>query len=302
MKKLAKNKILLLIGSLLIIGGAVGGFFIWKESKVEPTIVFNNDIKFEYGESLDLDVLNFIDKDASLYDEISFESLSCGEATQKEISTESVGEFEIPVFATYRKNCKSFDLKYTVIDTVDPQLTNIKDIKITEGDKVDFTAFKANDPIDGELEVTIEGEYDLAKAGTYTLKASAKDANGNTSEEEFKLIVEAKPEDVVVAKPEESKPTTNTSKPTTSTKPSQNTNSGSSNPSGSTESKPNETKPKEEPTSCKYVVGNSGKLFDTEQEAIDWAENYATENFREISGYLWWSTCDKTTIDLSYYD
>lgn len=51
-----------------------------------------------------------------------------------------------------------------------------------------------------------------------------------------------------------------------------------------------------------YNVGNSEMLFDTEEEAISWAEAYWDEHFREIYGYGVWSTGNKFTIHFKYYE
>ena len=53
--------------------------------------------------------------------------------------------------------------------------------------------------------------------------------------------------------------------------------------------------------SFQYDVGNSGMLFDTEEEAIAWADNYMMEHIKEIYGYVYWSTGDKWSIGFKYY-
>lgn len=53
--------------------------------------------------------------------------------------------------------------------------------------------FEASDEVDGKLEVKISGDYNLKKAGTYKLVASATDKSNNTTTHEFELVVKEEP-------------------------------------------------------------------------------------------------------------
>ncbi len=110
------------------------------------------------------------------------------------------------------------DYEIQVVDTKAPILSGVEDKTISVGDTLDFQTFiSAKDPIDGELKVEIEGEWDSKKAGVYTLKAYAIDKNENRSEQEFKVTVKEK----TVKK-------STISKKTPSTSNNNNNNSGSS--------------------------------------------------------------------------
>lgn len=64
-----------------------------------------------------------------------------------------------------------------------------------------------------------------------------------------------------------------------------------------------EDPPKEESKPINYKIGNSGKLFDTEQEADKEAErmfNDYSNPDKYISRYWIWSTYDKWTIEYEY--
>lgn len=64
-----------------------------------------------------------------------------------------------------------------------------------------------------------------------------------------------------------------------------------------------EDPPKEESKPINYKIGNSGKLFDTEQEADKEAErmfNDYSNSDKYISRYWIWSTYDKWTIEYEY--
>lgn len=68
--------------------------------------------------------------------------------------------------------------------------------------------FEANDEVDGKLAVKISGDYNLKKAGTYKLVASATDKSNNTITHEFELVVKEAPkkeEKKVVAKKSDEK-------------------------------------------------------------------------------------------------
>ena len=75
-------------------------------------------------------------------------------------------------------------------DVTAPTITYKDKIEITVGDSVDlFKGVSAKDDVDGDVSVTIEGTYDLNKAGTYTLYYVAKDSSKNVTKKEFTLIV-----------------------------------------------------------------------------------------------------------------
>ncbi len=80
-----------------------------------------------------------------------------------------------------------------VQDTLFPVIKGVKDLTITEGDNLNLKEnIKATDEKEGNIEVNIEGEYDLNKKGTYKVKAVAIDHNGNRSEQEFTITVKEK--------------------------------------------------------------------------------------------------------------
>ncbi len=97
----------------------------------------------------------------------------------------------------------------TIKDTVYPIIEGVKDRTITVGDKIDLkSGIRAYDAVDGELEITVLGDVDTSKRGTYEVRVRAEDKNSNAKEEAFKVTVK-----------ERTKPSTSTPKPTVPTNP-----------------------------------------------------------------------------------
>ena len=81
-------------------------------------------------------------------------------------------------------------------------------IVITEGDKLDLLkGVSATDNVTENLEVTVSGDYDANKPGTYTITYSATDEEGNIGTKEITLIVNKKPEVVVDPAPKKEEQT-----------------------------------------------------------------------------------------------
>ena len=83
---------------------------------------------------------------------------------------------------------------WAVQDTIKPVLLGVQDREITEGETFDAkSGISAKDEIDGDLEVIVDGEFDVNKPGEYVLIAKAVDKNQNEVSQNFKLTVKAKP-------------------------------------------------------------------------------------------------------------
>ncbi|CAM4259131.1 hypothetical protein [Erysipelothrix aquatica] len=120
----------------------------------------------------------------------------------------------------------SFDV--IVVDTVAPTIEPIEDIETEIGTPIEFTnKFKAKDPVDGDIEVKVEGDVDYSVAGTTELKAVAIDKHGNKTELAFNVIVKDK-------EAEESLPETGSGGNTSSNNGSSSNGGGTSNGGGST--------------------------------------------------------------------
>lgn len=100
-----------------------------------------------------------------------------------------VGEYS--GYISYRN--KKITLKLVVVDDIAPIIDGVKDITIFVGDKVDLIKnIKVTDNSGDELDIKIEGNYDINKSGEYNLSYLAVDNSGNKTKEDFKLIVREK--------------------------------------------------------------------------------------------------------------
>ena len=250
----------------------------------------------EYGEKLDHSLL--FDKDNS------DEGVTVKEV--KSFDNKKIGEQEITViFINADEKTKEETLKVTVKDTKKPEIKLKKDkLEITEDDKFDAVANieSVKDPVDGDIKKSddkkltkngylIASDVDVKKAGSYTVKITAFDVNGNKAESSYKVSVKAKPQEPEVQQPVSQTPTQI------------NSNNGYSNNQGSTSSNTNvpvvNNTPAPKPST--NTGGNSGSssnqpaekphehwgpaienmYFDTPEECEAWAENYRHEQIQK---------------------
>ena len=254
---------------------------------------FHVDVKenavLEYGEKPDYSLL--FDK------EQSDEDVSVKEV--KNFDSKKTGEQEITViFTNADEKTKEETLKVTVKDTKKPEIKLKKDkLEITEGDKFDAAANieSVKDPVDGDIKKSddqkltkngyfIASDVDVKKAGSYTVKITASDVNGNKAESSYKVTVKAKPQEPEVQQPVNQTPTQTT------------TNNGYSSNQGSTSNNTNvpvvNNTPAPKPST--NTGGNSGSssnqpaekphehwgpaienmYFDTPEECEAWVEQY----------------------------
>lgn len=124
-------------------------------------------------------------------EKVMFDTL--GEKEIKVLYKEDFNKFINKISFWKDNNDKEYTLKVNVIDNEVPVITSKEKITITVGDKVDLLKdVKVVDNSHEEIIPTIEGEYDLKKAGTYKLKYKATDSSNNTAYQDFELIVKEK--------------------------------------------------------------------------------------------------------------
>lgn len=196
------DKILaLVLGILVVIASSLGyALYIKETTKYDkyivenPTLVKTEDVQVEYGSTVigqrEIEKL-LVDSENSNYTNFKL--------TTDILVTDSLGEKEIEVELSYgidsewNSQKETITLTYTVVDTVKPTLSGIKNLSIIEGNDVDFSTFKSTDNVDGNLEVKISGDYNKNKVGTYKLTATSTDSSGNAASSEFTLTVKAEP-------------------------------------------------------------------------------------------------------------
>ena len=273
----------------------------------ELKVTVKDNLEVEYGDKLDNSIL--FDK------EQSDEGIAVKEV--KNFDAKKTGEQEITVvFGDSDDKTKEETIKVSVKDTKKPVIKLKKEkVEITAGDKFDATSNieSVKDPVDGDLKKSedkkltkngyiISSDVNVKKAGSYTVKVTAYDVNGNKAESSYKVTVKKKPQ--------EQAPTQNNNQ-TSGNGYTSNQGSYNKPATGNTGSnkKPTQSKPQQ---SCKAGVihpnamGNSGKLFNSEQEAIDYG-NMMSEKDSSIITFSYgqvFDYCDnvmkKWTVDFNY--
>ena len=270
-------------------------------------VTVKDNLEVEYGDKLDHSLL--FDKDNS------DEGITVKEV--KNFDAKKTGEQEITViFTNADEKTKEETLKVTVKDTKKPVIKLKKEkVEITAGDKFNAASNieSVKDPVDGDIKKSedkkltkngyiITSDVNAKKAGIYTVKVAAYDVNGNKVESSYKVTVKEKPQ--------EQTPTQNNNQ---SSGNGYTSNQGSYNKpaTGNTGSnkKPTQSKPQQ---TCKAGVihpnamGNSGKLFNSEQEAIDYG-NMMSEKDASIISFSYgvvFDYCDnvinKWTVGFNY--
>ena len=221
--------------SLLLILGVTGCVFskdepVEEEPKKEVEILLVDDLSFEIFSDVTIKDLISEDNEAEILNE------------EDEVDTSKLGELKVSIQYKDRKKEKEHDVRIKIVDTESPKIEYTKELSTTVGTSINLTkGVTVTDNSKEDISVSVSGDYDFNKAGTYKLKYIAFDSSNNKTEEEFTLVV----------KEEEKK--TSTSSSSSSTK----TNSGSTNKNtGSTNKNTNSNnKSRSNSNTSKFKVG-----------------------------------------------
>ena len=275
-------------------------------------VAVKDNLEVEYGDKLDHSLL---------YDkEQSDEGVTVKEV--KNFDAKKTGEQEITVvFGDSDDKTKEETIKVSVKDTKKPVIKLKKEkVEITAGDKFDVASNieSVKDPVDGDIKKSedkkltkngylITSDVNVKKAGSYTVKVTAYDVNGNKTESSYKVTVKKKPQ--------EQAPTQNNNqtsgngytsnqgiytKPATgNTGSNKKPSSGSSNNSGSSSGQAT-NKPHKH-----WGPAVEGMYFDSGDELDEWAMNYIIEQGDKgnIIGAAWGvseCSCGKLYINMFY--
>lgn len=259
--------------------------------------------KVEYGKELSLKAITYVDADKEILNKVKIsvdikKAKECSIITDSQgeqisISGLSVGTYEAK--AKYKNEEKKFKIK--VADTIKPKFKDfMKEIKVEQNaENVDFTKyFSATDKVGKEeIPATIKvssKKVDLANLGTYEIKVSATDTNKNKTSKTCKVSVVTKEEaeqgNVTAAldgskpmsaatkqKQEVQQPEVDNGAPGQPSSGGSNGNTGGStggntgNTGGTPPSSGGNT-----PPVCDIPIGNSGRWFNSELEAYNWAD------------------------------
>ena len=142
---------------------------------------------FEYGTSI-VDPLCLVGEHTG--------DISVADGSQ--IDTSKVGEYNV----TFRLSCtdrfgkravKDVVMHYTVTDTEAPRIEiRYPFIALFTGDKYDpmENVIAAEDPVDGNVTCSIDTDMDTTRAGSYSVKITAADRNGNETAAEYTVDVD----------------------------------------------------------------------------------------------------------------
>lgn len=180
LKKKVIIPIVLVLLSAIVIGGVIGVKKYYKSK--ELLVVISKKIDVSLGDKV--------------YNTDAVKKIINGKVVDKKevINTDKVGVQKIKLtIEDYFKKTRDYSFEVNVKDTVAPEI-QAKEKLTTEYDtKIDLLKdVTATDNYDKEIEVKVEGEYDLKKAGEYKLQYVAKDSSGNETKKEVVLVVKEK--------------------------------------------------------------------------------------------------------------
>lgn len=180
LKKKVIIPIVLVLLIALVIGGVIGVKKYYKSK--ELLVVISKKIDVSLGDKV--------------YNTDAVKKIINGKVVDKKevINTDKVGVQKIKLtIEDYFKKTKDYSFEVNVKDTVAPEI-QAKEKLTTEYDtKIDLLKdVTAIDNYDKEIEVKVEGDYDLKKAGEYKLQYVAKDSSGNETKKEVVLVVKEK--------------------------------------------------------------------------------------------------------------
>ena len=251
--------------------------------------------------------------------ELKAEDLTDEKVTLKEVKSfdaKKAGEQKVTAIFVNEKD-KEIEAEITleVKDTKKPVIKLKKEkVEITAGDKFDAASNieSVKDPVDGDLEKSedkkltkngylITSDVNAKKAGSYTVKVTAYDVNGNKAESSYKVTVKKKPQEQA-----------STQNNNQSSGNGYTSNQGSYNRPSTGNTGSNKKPTQSKPQTCKAgvihpnAIGNSGKVFNSEQEAIEYGKKVDAEStntvgfaYSQVFDYCD-NTLDKWTVSFNY--
>ena len=187
-KNKKRNLIIAGLVALVAVVG-IGGYALMNQKSNE--LILKKDVAFEYGETVKLNVENFVDgkmdKDAIKETKLTSKLMSDTKkytfdkkkltVVTKDKEYLDVGTYEVSL----KLNEDTQDMKFVVEDTTAPKFKDfLTEIRIEKDAKdVDLKSyFQASDLSDFEITID-QGDFDITKEGEYVIKVSAKDQYDN---------------------------------------------------------------------------------------------------------------------------
>ena len=228
------------------------------------TAIITQELSLEYGTTLSYDELyqKLVSSD-NLYNNTSVNIYINNNLINKDdnFTFSNISDYNITIELLcnpipFYKNqvVVSKQIVWKAQDTVPPIIDGVEDKEITQGDEFDAKAgITVTDEVDGNIDFTIEGEYDVNTVGEYTLTIKAVDKSNNEATKQFKLTVKEKPVEVVTANSNTNSSNNNTStnNKSTGSSNSKNTSSNNKNTGSNSNNSNNNNSTNSDPTSTK---------------------------------------------------
>ena len=182
MKRIKLNKkikiILLVIMTIIVIGFVI--FYNYKKVMVS----LENDRNVNINEEVyNIDFIKNV-KNGTII------------SKKKKVNTSILGKKKVKLkIKNYFHIVQNYVYEIVIVDKEEPSIEYSYKIITTIGDEINLLeGVTASDNSNENIEVTVEGEYDFNKEGTYELYYVAKDGSGNEKREKFVLEVNKKKE------------------------------------------------------------------------------------------------------------
>lgn len=183
-----KSVVIIIVLLVLLIGGLVGFYFVANTSL---TIIVDEVAKKEVNYKVDEFLLpqarcTFFDKVLSR-DKVKI---------TKTLDVTKLGEQYVEYTCKQWFLMKTKKVKYTVVDTISPEITlnGDKELTVFVGGKYEEKGAKATDNYDGDLteKISKTGEVDTSKAGTYEIVYKVSDSSKNETTVTRKVVVKVR--------------------------------------------------------------------------------------------------------------
>jgi Transglutaminase-like superfamily. len=163
-----------------------------KETNKKATL--SPKLTFEYGDELKKeDLAKLLVKDKKLYKDTTIELLQ-DKKKFKNMKLDKVKKFKVTLNLIHEKVTTSKEYTIVVEDTKFPVFEGLANKTIEYGEHIELKGgIKAYDPVDGDLEFTVENIVEIHIAGDYKLIVKAKDKNGNETVGEYTVTVKPQP-------------------------------------------------------------------------------------------------------------
>ena len=202
-KKFNKKKTVIIIGMIIILLTVLISFWYVYEKNINQWDVREKQVTIEYGEIYEPSLSELVD--TGKYPDVTSENTQIDIEANKDgdAAYYSVGKSNIKI--THTSEYKLFGLKlfsvkdtknipFTISDATAPVFSNDngvnpKEVSFIKDCKEDITnKYQASDL--SNVEITFDDkDVDYSKAGEYTANVFAKDANGNVSYMEVKVVI-----------------------------------------------------------------------------------------------------------------